>query len=310
MRRTLHGVTDGVEVLKDGTVQHLASFSLTDAELRLEGADDPVFAELRVRYADVLGGAPAGMPPDRGMELELETGGVPMLRSRPVKRLSEGELSELRAQLIDLLDRGWIQHSTAGHAAAVVFARKPDGSWRICYDYRGLNAITRPAVEPLPHIDALLDGTRGSRFFTKLDLASSYHQLRVRTSDRWKTSFRSQLGQFEWNVVPFGLQGASFLLMRVMNQALTVGLDFPSGPKLTPAIATAAARRQPAPGPPTSSGRHRCRAQIRNRLEPATTEKLVYVYSNSKIVAATRDANELKMLALAVHLSRGPASTR
>ncbi len=55
--------------------------------------------------------------------------------------------------------------------AAVVFARKPDGSWFICYDYRGLNAITHPAVEPLPHIDALLDGTRGSRFFTRLDLA-------------------------------------------------------------------------------------------------------------------------------------------
>jgi hypothetical protein len=96
-------------------------------------------------------------------------------RSRPVKRLSDGEFAELRAQFIDLLDHGWIQHLTAGHAAAVVFARKPDGSRRICYDYRGLNAITRPAVEPLTHIDALLDGTRGSCYFTKLDLASSYH---------------------------------------------------------------------------------------------------------------------------------------
>ena len=221
---------DGMEVLKDGTELHLASFCLADAELQLAGTDDPAFEALKVKYADVLGGAPPGMPPDRGMELELETGGAPMPRSRPVKRLSDGELAELRTQLIDLLDRGWIQHSTAGHAAAVVFARKPDGSWRICYDYRGLNAITRPAVEPLPHIDALLDNTRGSRFFTKLDLASSYHQLRVRSTDRWKTSFRSQLGQFEWNVVPFGLQGASSLLMRVMNQALTVGLDFPGGP--------------------------------------------------------------------------------
>ena len=245
---------DGVEVLKDGTELHLASFCLADAELRLAGADDPVFTALKVRYADVLSGAPPGMPPDRGMELELETGGAPMPRSRPVKRLSEGELAELRTQLIDLLDRGWIQHSTAGHAAAVVFARKPDGSWRICYDYRGLNAITRPAVEPLPHIDALLDGTRGSRFFTKLDLASSYHQLRVRASDRWKTSFRSQLGQFEWNVVPFGLQGASSLLMRVMNQALTVGLDFPGGlaaPPVTAAAAVAAVASGPGAGPAT-----------------------------------------------------------
>ena len=147
------------------------------------------------------------------MELELETGGAPMPRSQPVKRLSDGELAELRAQLIDQLDRGWIQHSTAGHAAAAVFVRKPDGSWRIGYDCRGLNAITCPAVEPLPHIDVLLDCTRGSRFFTELDLHSSYQ--RVRASDRWNTSFRSQ----EWNVVPFGLQGASSLLMRVMNQA-------------------------------------------------------------------------------------------
>jgi hypothetical protein len=123
------------------------------------------------------------------MALELETGDAPMPRSRPAKRLSGGELAELRAQLISLLDRGWIQHSTAGHVAVVVFARKPDGTWRICYDYWGFDAITRPAVEALPLIEALLDGTRGSLFFTKLDVASRYHQLRVRASDRWKTKF-------------------------------------------------------------------------------------------------------------------------
>jgi hypothetical protein len=76
------------------------------------------------------------------------------------------------------------------------------------------------------HCCPVLDATRGSSVFTKLDLAISYHQLRVRASDRWKTSFRSQLGQFEWNVVPFGLQGSSSLLMHAMNQALTVGLDY------------------------------------------------------------------------------------
>ncbi len=121
----------------------------------------------------------------------------------------------------------------------MVFARKPDGSWRICFDYWGLSAITRPAVEPFPHIDALLDGTRGSRFFIKLDLASSYHQLRVRAADLWKTSLLSQMGKFEWNMVPFGLQGASSLLMRVIYQALTVGLDFPGGATTTLGTAVA-----------------------------------------------------------------------
>ena len=141
--------------------------------MRLEGADDPMFAKLKAQYATVRRRArwgPAGLPLDRGMELKLETGDARMPRSRTLKRLSDGELAGLRAQLVDLLDCGWIQHSTAGHAAAVVFASKPDGSWRIsgCYDYpsRGLNTTTRPAVEPLLHIDALLDGTRGSRFFT------------------------------------------------------------------------------------------------------------------------------------------------
>jgi hypothetical protein len=121
------GSAAGAE-LKDGSELHFAYFCLADAELHLTGADDPAFAALKGRYSDVLGGDPHGMPPDRGMELELETGDARMPRSRPVKRLSDGELAELRAQLIDLLNRGWIQHSTAGHAATVVFARKPVGS--------------------------------------------------------------------------------------------------------------------------------------------------------------------------------------
>ena len=216
--------TTGTERLTDGTELHLASLRFVDTSLNLQGTDHPAFAALKSEFADVLGGPPPGLPPDRGIELVLETGDRPMPRTRPTKRLSEGELSELRRQLLDLLDRGWIQPSTAGHAASVVFARKPDGSWRICYDYRGLNAITEPLVEPLPHIDSLLDETRGAQWFTKFDLAQGYHQVRVREADWWKTSFRSQLGQFEWRVMPFGLQGSSSVLMRVMNSAMTRGL--------------------------------------------------------------------------------------
>jgi len=163
--------TTGMERLTDGTELHLASLRFVDAGMTLEAADHPAFTALKTEFADVLGGPPRGLPPDRGIELVLETGDRPMPRTRPVKRISAGELAELRRQLVDLLGRGWIQPSTAGHAASVVFVRKADGSWRICYDYRGLNAITEPRIEPLPHIDALLDETRGARWFTKFDLA-------------------------------------------------------------------------------------------------------------------------------------------
>ena len=81
-----------------------------------------------------------------------------------------------------LLDNGWIWPSTVSHAASVVFARKPDGTWRFCQDYRALqvNAITQRSVEPLPHVDQLVAETRGAHFFTKLDLASAFHQYRIR----------------------------------------------------------------------------------------------------------------------------------
>ncbi len=101
---------------------------MADAELLLACDDDPAFAALKVEYADVLGRAPPGLPPELGMELVIETRDALMPWLRPVKRLSEGGLAELRTQLVDLLDRWWIQHSTAGHAASVVFARKPNGT--------------------------------------------------------------------------------------------------------------------------------------------------------------------------------------
>ena len=89
-----------------------------------------------------------------------------------MQRWSQGGLHECRKQLAFLLDQGWIVPSCASHAASVVFARKQDGTWRFCQDYRGLNAITQRSVEPLPHVDQLVDETRSARFFTKLDLGT------------------------------------------------------------------------------------------------------------------------------------------
>ena len=83
--------------------------------------------------------------------------------------------------------QGWIIPSSTSHAASVVFARKADGTWRFCQDYRGLNVITQKSVELQQHIDQLIDETRGARFFTKLDLAMAYMQFRIRAEDQYKT---------------------------------------------------------------------------------------------------------------------------
>jgi hypothetical protein len=102
-----------------------------------------------------------------------------------MKRWSQGELDECRKQVAFLLDQGWIVPSRASHAASVVFARKPDETWRFCQDYSGLNAIKQRSVEPLPHVDQLVDETRGARFFTKLDLASD--PRKVAAVEEWAT---------------------------------------------------------------------------------------------------------------------------
>ena len=207
VRRALLDV--GVARMVDCTELHLLHMRPEDDKLTLAGKDHPALAEVLLQHKGVFNNPPLGLPPDSGIKLCLKTGNLPMQPSRKVKRLSGGELTELDSQLHDLYERGWIKRSTAGHAAAVVFVRKPDGSWRLCYDYRGLNAITEPLVEPLPHNDTLLEQTRGCAFFSKIDLASAYHQIRLRKSNQWKTSFWSQLGQFQWKVVLFGLAGSS-----------------------------------------------------------------------------------------------------
>ena len=127
---------DGVEVLKDGAELRLAFFCLAEVELRLVGADDSAFAALKPQYADVLGRALPGMPPGRGTELALETGGGRMPRSRPVKRLSDGELAELRAQLVGLPDRCRIQQGRPQGTRCSRASR--GGSWRIGCAFWGL----------------------------------------------------------------------------------------------------------------------------------------------------------------------------
>jgi hypothetical protein len=115
---------------------------------------------------------------------------------------------------------GWITDSHSPFAAPMIFVKKADGSLRLCVDFGPLNADTLKDRYPLPHMEDLLNEVHGSSHFTKLDLKSGYHQMRLQKEDREKTAFTTKYGLFEWTVVPFGLANAPSAVMRMMNKLL------------------------------------------------------------------------------------------
>ncbi|GJR63031.1 putative reverse transcriptase domain-containing protein [Tanacetum coccineum] len=127
---------------------------------------------------------------------------------------------ELSNQLQELADRGFIRLSTLPWGAPVLFVKKIDGSFRMCIDYQELNKLTIKNHYPLPKIDDLFDQLQGSSVYSKIDLRSCYHQLRVRDEDIPKTAFRTRYGHYEFQVMPFGLTNAPTVFMDLMNQLL------------------------------------------------------------------------------------------
>ena len=140
-------------------------------------------------------------------------------------RLSTTELDKLKRQIDVLLEQGWIRPSSSPYGAPILFIPKKDGKWRMCIDYRALNKITVKNRYPLPKGEELMDRLHGARYFTKIDLASGYHQIRVRESDIHKTAFVSRYGSYEYLVMPFGLCNAPATFQRIINTVLREGLD-------------------------------------------------------------------------------------
>jgi hypothetical protein len=157
------------------------------------------------------------MPPDMDVEfvIELQPGIAPISK-RPY-RMPPKELAELKIQLQEFLDKGYIRPSSSPWGSPALFVKKKDGSLRMCVDYRPLNAVTIKNICSLPHIDVLFNQLAGAQVFSKIDLRSSYHQIKIRASDDPKTAFSTRYGLYEFLVMSFGLTNAPAYFMYLMN---------------------------------------------------------------------------------------------
>ncbi|GJY90399.1 putative nucleotidyltransferase, ribonuclease H [Tanacetum coccineum] len=188
-------------------------------EKRLE--DVPVIRDFPEVFPDEL----PGLPPPRQVEfrIDLIPGAAPVARAP--YRLAPSEMKELSKQLQELSEKGFIRPSSSPWGAPVLFVKKKDGSFRMCIDYRELNKLTIKNRYPLPRIDDLFDQLQGSSVYSKIDLRSGYHQLRIREEDIPITAFRTRYGHYEFQVMPFGLTNAPAVFMDLMNRVCKPYLD-------------------------------------------------------------------------------------
>ena len=176
-------------------------------------------------FVDVFPEELPGMPPDREIDfaIDLIPGAAPI--SKTPYRMAPSEMKELMVQLKDMLEKRIIRPSVSPWGAPVLFVKKKDGSMRLCIDYRELNKVTIKNKYPLPRIDDLFDQLKGASYFSKIDLRSGYHQLKVKPEDVPKTAFRTRYGHYEFLVLPFGLTNAPAVFMDLMNRVFQDYLD-------------------------------------------------------------------------------------
>ncbi|GJY61013.1 putative reverse transcriptase domain-containing protein [Tanacetum coccineum] len=216
--------TKAQEYLSKGCDVFLAHITTKEAEDKSEEKrleDVPIVRDFPEVFPEDL----PGIPPTRQVEFQIDLvpGAAPVARAP--YRLAPSEMKELAEQLQELSDKGFIRPSSSPWGAPVLFVKKKDGSFRMCIDYRELNKLTVKNRYPLPRIDDLFDQLQGSSIYSKIDLRSGYHQLRVREEDIPKTAFRTRYGHYEFQVMPFGLTNAPAVFMDLMNRVCKPYLD-------------------------------------------------------------------------------------
>jgi hypothetical protein len=145
--------------------------------------------------------------------------------SKTPYKMSTPELEELQMQLGELMERGYIRPSVSPWGAPILFVKKKDGTLRLCIDFRQLNKVTVEKKYPLPRINDLFDQLKNEKIFSKIDLRSGYHEVRIKEEDINKTAFRTRYGHYEFTVVPFGLSNALVVFMCLMNGVFREYLD-------------------------------------------------------------------------------------
>jgi hypothetical protein len=200
-------------------ISHIKTSLHHVAELKLEDIH-----VVRV-FSDVFPNDLPRMPPERAIEFKIELQpGTTLIAKAPYK-MSPVELKELKIQLQGLLDKGYIHPSISPWGCSALFVEKKDKELCLCVDYRPLNAVTIKNKYPLPHINILFDQLEGAQVFSKIDLHSDYHQIKIRAEDIRKTNFTTRYSLFEYLVMSFGLMNAPTHFMYLMNSVLMPKLD-------------------------------------------------------------------------------------
>ncbi|GJT05528.1 putative reverse transcriptase domain-containing protein [Tanacetum coccineum] len=223
-RLTIISCSKAQEYMAKGCQIFLAHISAKKEEDKSEGKqlkDVPIVRDFPEVFPEDL----PGLPPARPVEFQIDLilGAAPVARAP--YRLAPSEMKELSEQLQELSDKGFIRPSSSPWGAPVLFVKKKDGSFRMCIDYRKLNKLTVKNRYPLPRIDDLFDQLQGSSIYSKIDLRSSYHHLRVREQDIPKTAFQTRYVHYEFQVMPFGLTNAPAVFMDLMNRVCKPYLD-------------------------------------------------------------------------------------
>ena len=208
------------EMVRKGCEAYLA-YVIDTVKARPNVFDIPTVSD----FPDVFPEELPGLPPQREIEFAIDVvpGATPA--SITPYRMDPLELKELKLQLQELLEKGFIRPSVSPWEAPMLFVKKKDGTLRLCIDYRQLKKLTVKNKYPLPRIDDLFDQLKGASIFSKIDLRTGYHQLKIKDVDVHKTAFRTQYGHCEFLVMPFGLTNAPAAFMDLMNRVFRPYVD-------------------------------------------------------------------------------------